>query len=69
MDESIIQVKKKSNVEDKDLSVQPTWAKWNPETLKTQKSAELKTPYKKNIKTTLGDSVKIYSQVKIELIT
>ncbi|XP_022161484.1 uncharacterized protein LOC111027418 [Myzus persicae] len=48
---------------------QHMWAKWNPEVLKNNKSAEL-TPIalKKNIKTTLGDSVKKYSLEKLNLI-
>ncbi|XP_060873307.1 uncharacterized protein LOC132947127 [Metopolophium dirhodum] len=49
---------------------QHMWAKWNPEVLKNNKSAELMTPLalKKNIKTTLGDSVKKYSLEKVNLI-
>ncbi|XP_050065830.1 uncharacterized protein LOC126554859 [Aphis gossypii] len=49
---------------------QHMWAKWNPEVLKNNKSAELMTPLatKKNIKTTLGDSVKKYSLKKLYLI-
>jgi len=49
---------------------QHMWAKWNPEVLKNNKSAELMTPFatKKNIKTTLGDSVKKYSLEKLDLI-
>lgn len=48
---------------------QHMWAKWNPEVLKNNKSVEL-TPLapKKNIKTTLGDSVKKYSLEKLNLI-
>lgn len=50
---------------------QHMWAKWNPEVLKNNKSAELMTPLamKKKIKTTLGDSVKKYSLEKLQLIT
>lgn len=45
------------------------WSKWNPETLKTEKSSEL-TPLstQKNIRKTLGESVKKYSLAKGELI-
>lgn len=50
------------NVDDKELPMPPMWAKWSSEMLKTKKNAELTTPLsnKKNIKTTLGDSVKKY---------
>jgi len=53
-----------------DLPVQPSWTKWNPELLSQPKSTELLTPLssKKNIKTTLGESVKKYSLGKLELI-
>lgn len=35
------------NVEDKNLPVRPTWAKWNPEVLKTSPSHQLTTPLSK----------------------
>jgi len=49
---------------------QHMWAKWNPEVLKNNKSAELMTPlaFKKNIKNSLGDSVKKCSLEKVNLI-
>lgn len=53
-----------------DLPIQPLWTKWNPELLSQPKSTELLTPIslKKNIKPTLGESVKKYSLGKLELI-
>lgn len=70
MDVSILPAKITAQDEEENVAVQPMWAKWNPEVLNTQKSAELTTPLsnKKNLKTTLGESVKKYSVEKVELI-
>lgn len=70
MDVSFVPTNTTSQGVEENVPVRPMWAKWNPEVLKTPKSAELATPFskKKNAKTTIGESVKKYSTEKIELM-
>lgn len=70
MNVSIGPMKITSQDVEENIPVRPMWAKWNPEVLKTPKSAELATPLskKKNFKSSLGESVKKYSTEKVELI-